>query len=184
MRQCGEYFKEALELGKQVKHYSGQEGIDEVWGEPFKAFSLPMPVLYETRYIKLAKAMADMDSISNKLILIYGRQSIFSDVCDRLRDFTEAAKVASETMKCDRALFGVWPAFVAAGEALMEFFPDLPDNASEKELWHAEQGLRLLKEGKDIITWLSDARVPMPTTTTAFHHKCDVYLLEMENYVA
>jgi hypothetical protein len=184
MKQCGEYFKEALELGKQVKHYSGQEGIDEVWGEPFKAFSLPMAVFYETRYIKLARAMADMDSIADKLIAIYGRQSFFSDVCDRIRSFTEAAKIASETMKCDRALFQVWPAFIAEGEALMAFFPKLPENASEQELWHVEQGLRLLREGKNILVWLSDARVPMPITTTAFHRKCDEYLQELEHNVA
>jgi len=41
MRTCGECFAEALELGKQVKHHSGEEGIDELWGEPSRAFTLP-----------------------------------------------------------------------------------------------------------------------------------------------
>ena len=41
MRQCSGRFQEALTLGKQVKHYSGCEGIDEIWGEPFKAFTMP-----------------------------------------------------------------------------------------------------------------------------------------------
>jgi len=28
MRSCGDYFKEALELGMEVRHFSGEEGID------------------------------------------------------------------------------------------------------------------------------------------------------------
>ncbi len=42
IRQCGRHLMEALDLGKQVKHCSGAEGIDELWGEPFKAFSQPI----------------------------------------------------------------------------------------------------------------------------------------------
>ena len=42
LRECGEYFQEALELGKMVLHRSGEEGIDELWGEPLKAFSFPI----------------------------------------------------------------------------------------------------------------------------------------------
>ena len=56
MQECGQCFKEALELGKQVKHYSGQEGIDELWGEPFRAFSVPIETFYESRFIKIAQA--------------------------------------------------------------------------------------------------------------------------------
>ncbi|MCP3853041.1 MAG: hypothetical protein GY694_22850 [Gammaproteobacteria bacterium] len=38
MRTCGVCLQEALEFGKQAKHRNGHEGIDELWGEPFKAF--------------------------------------------------------------------------------------------------------------------------------------------------
>ncbi len=42
MRQCGEHLQESLALGKMVLHRSGEEGIDELWGEPFKAFAFPI----------------------------------------------------------------------------------------------------------------------------------------------
>ena len=42
MRLCGEHLEEALTLGKLVLHRSGDEGIDELWGEPFKAFAFPI----------------------------------------------------------------------------------------------------------------------------------------------
>src|SRR3954462_14918969 len=48
MRQCGEHLKEALELGKMVLPRSGDEGIDELWGEPFKAFAYPIEDFYES----------------------------------------------------------------------------------------------------------------------------------------
>jgi len=52
MRQCSDCFQEALTLGQQVKHHSGCEGIDEVWGEPFKAFTMPVADFYQSRFIK------------------------------------------------------------------------------------------------------------------------------------
>jgi len=68
MQECGQCFKEALELGKQVKHYSGQEGIDELWGEPFRAFTAPrIEQFYESRFIKIAQAMRNIDHIADRL---------------------------------------------------------------------------------------------------------------------
>lgn len=32
MRECGRCLLEAMELGKNVLHRSGEEGIDELWG--------------------------------------------------------------------------------------------------------------------------------------------------------
>ena len=49
LKQCEEYFQEALQLGKSVRHYSGHEGIDELWGEPLKVFALtPRGVLRQS----------------------------------------------------------------------------------------------------------------------------------------
>ena len=54
MRECSDSFQEALTLGQQVKHYSGCEGIDEIWGEPFKAFTMPPVDFYQSRFVKIA----------------------------------------------------------------------------------------------------------------------------------
>ena len=42
MRECGRCLQDALTLGRFVQHRSGEEGIDELWGEPFKAFTMPI----------------------------------------------------------------------------------------------------------------------------------------------
>src|SRR5436190_15710093 len=67
MRQCGTYLQEALVLGKQVLHRSGEEGIDELWGEPFKAFAYPIEDFYISRYIKIAQTMRAIDQIARVL---------------------------------------------------------------------------------------------------------------------
>jgi len=70
MRECTDCFEEALLLGKQVKHHSGCEGIDEIWGEPFKAFTLSPTEFYESRFIKIAQSMRDIDRIGNCMLEI------------------------------------------------------------------------------------------------------------------
>jgi hypothetical protein len=64
MRECGRCLQEALGLGRLVLHRSGEEGIDELWGEPFKAFSIPLEDFYESRYVKIALTLRDIDRIA------------------------------------------------------------------------------------------------------------------------
>ena len=56
MRECGFCLQEALSLGKLVLHRSGEEGIDELWGEPFRAFSIPVEAFYDSRGEKAASS--------------------------------------------------------------------------------------------------------------------------------
>ena len=46
----------------------GEEGIDELWGEPFKAFTMPIEKFYESRYIKIAQTMRDIDAIAGAMV--------------------------------------------------------------------------------------------------------------------
>ena len=143
MRQCGQYFQEALELGKQVKHYSGHEGIDELWGEPFKAFTMPIDAFYESRYVKVALTMRDIDRITERL--------------------------------ADSSIFEVWPQYVATSEAVREFRPALPQDASLARRERADAGRRLVRDGHDLLGYLGGARVPMPKSTAEYLAACDAY---------
>src|SRR5436190_1008400 len=67
MRECGRHLSEALDLGKMVRHRSGDEGIDELWGEPFKAFAFPIEEFYKSRYVKLALTMRAIDRVADQL---------------------------------------------------------------------------------------------------------------------
>lgn len=172
MKQCESYFREALELGKLVRHYSGHEGIDELWGEPLKAFVMPVHDFYESRYLKVAQTMRDIDRIAERVIATFDGDVAFAGLAPRVLELSEAAKLEAETMRADRVIFEVWPRFVAAAEAVSAFQPRLPAEVSVAQQRKAETDLRLIADGRDLITYVSSARVPMAKSTRQYLERC------------
>lgn len=167
MRQCGEYLQEALTLGRMVLHVSGDEGIDELWGEPFKAFLFPIEEFYRSRYIKIAMTLRDIQRITEALCATVARTDMFRDAEPVLRAFGRVAMAKCETLHTDPEIFDVWAEFVTAGERLSAWQPCLPQRASLADRERAARGARLLVEGKDLIVHITRARVPMPKSTAA-----------------
>lgn len=174
LRQCEACFMEALELGKEVKHFSGEEGVDELWGEPFKAFSMPTDKFFESRYIKLAQTFAAIDTVIDRMTSVFGKVEGFEAVIPLLEELRVVAKTEVETMRRDEAIYEVWPRYVAAKEKVEDFKPCGLSNHEDK-LRYWEDGLRLLHMGKEVISFLSGVRVPMPVTTSNYMANCDLY---------
>ena len=175
MHECEDCFVEALKLGKTVKHYSGHEGIDELWGEPLKAFSMSLAECYESRYAKVAQTMRDIDRIADALVEQIEGDERLRGAKPLVRAFAQAAKEETETMRTDVATFDVWPEFVACGERLLEFRPPALALSDENAQRRVEDGLRLLREGERLLTYLAGARVPMPKSTREFLDLCRRY---------
>lgn len=175
MRECGECLREALELGKTVKHHSGEEGIDELWGEPFKAFTMPIEKFYESRYLKISQTMRDIDRVAQRMVEVFAKDDVFKGVGDLILELAEAAKLEAETIRSDKVIFSIWPRFVAASEDLQEFEPNVPDVMSEDLRRRVRLGVQLLDNGRQILSYLSGARVPMPRTTREFLESLDEY---------
>ena len=172
MKTCGECFSEALELGKQVKHHSGEEGIDELWGEPFRAFTIPMEDYYRSRYIKVAQTMANIDLLSETIKSTFRARQEFSNLDAIVDTYATAAKHESETMKSDANIFEIWPQFIAAGEALAMYQPAIQPNSSRKCLYVLEHAQKNLTTGSNLINWVARARVPMPQSTQHYVENC------------
>src|SRR3954454_642096 len=98
MRQCSEHLQEALALGKMVLHRSGEEGIDELWGEPFKAFAFPIEEFYKSRYVKIALTMRALDSIGEALRCAVAVLPPFATLAPVIDEFVRTAKLKSETL--------------------------------------------------------------------------------------
>lgn len=173
MRACGNYFKEALELGKEVKHFSGEEGIDEVWGEPFRAFTLPITAYYESRFIKVAQTMACIDKLANLLKTTYSTRPEFSHIAPLIDTFASAARHECETMKSDVHIFDIWPLFVASGEALAAVQPTLQSQCSRECRYVMEEAQQTLVAGRNLINWVARARVPMPHSSQRFFERVE-----------
>ena len=175
MRQCSDCFLEALTLGKQVKHHSGCEGIDEVWGEPFKAFTMPVADFYQSRFIKIAQGMRDIDKVARCMKEEFSDLEMFAGLEQLVVDYATAARHAAETMKIDPLIFQVWPKFVALGEKLDEFRPGLPANADQMLRMRVAYGRVLIQEGRRLISYIASARVSMPKSTAMYVDKCRRY---------
>ena len=175
LKECGACFKEALELGKQVKHYSGEEGIDELWGEPFRAFTITLEQFYTSRYIKIAQTWKNIDKVARIIEDNFCVFPAFEGLHRVVGGFAVAAKRESETMKSDEHIFQVWPEFVAAGEHLEHFELTQPDSASNSLFYALREGRELVRQGKNLINWIASARVPMPKSTADFSQVCEQY---------
>ena len=79
MRECGRCLQEALGLGRLVLHRSGEEGIDELWGEPFRAFTAPIEEFYESRYIKIGQTKRDIDRIADTMADTFTKIPAFAE---------------------------------------------------------------------------------------------------------
>jgi len=175
MRECGFCLQEALTFGKMVLHRSGEEGIDELWGEPFRAFSIPVEAFYESRYIKIAQTLRDIDRIGHVMVSTFAGTRMFEGIEDPALRFTEAAKVKCETLRTDPMIFDVWADFAVAGEQLAGYQPKLAGATSAEDLQAASDGLHLIIEGRDLVSYITRARVPMPKTTREYIERCEHY---------
>jgi hypothetical protein len=173
MRQCGQHLQEALALGKNVLHRTGEEGIDELWGEPFKAFAYPIEKFYENRYIKIAQTMRGIDEIAEALYVTFHGQPLFPGLDPVIWSFAKAAKVNCETLRDDDDIFEVWANFVVAGEQLCSFEPEQGATDAERAL--LERGQRLLLNARELVMAITRARVPMPKSARTFIHRCRAF---------
>lgn len=172
MKACSQCFKEALELGTDVRHFSGEEGIDELWGEPFRAFTIPIRAYYESRFIKVSQTMANIDRLAVILKATFADRGEFAGLDGLIDSFAVCARNECETMKSDVDIFAVWPRFVAAGERLQQFTPALSSECSQECRFVMEHAMQTLIAGRDLINWVARARVPMPKSTRTFEERC------------
>lgn len=173
--ECGRCFMEALELGKNIKLVNGTAGVNELWGEPFRVFSLPIEEFFESRYIKIAQTMAEMDRVTEHVIYVVEQSSLFSSVKDHLIELNAAAKLACETLRSDPVIFEVWPRYVVAKEAFDEFTIDISGEKNISRRLNYREGYELIKEGGLLLTVLSSLRVPIPENVQTYLSKCKQY---------
>ncbi|RKT44588.1 hypothetical protein [Thiocapsa rosea] len=175
MRECGDCLLQALELGKLVRHRSGDEGIDELWGEPFKAFSMTIEDFYDSRYLKIAMTMRDIDRIATVLKDTFAGSRQMTDIDPKIDALADAAKRKCEILRTDPAIFDVWPTFAVAMDRLGRMAPVLPCDASATATREAMDAVALLRDGTELIGSIVRARVPMPKSTREFIDRCLVF---------
>lgn len=175
MHTCGLCLREALDFGKMVKHRNGDEGIDELWGEPFKAFIMPIDAFYESRYIKIAMTMKNIDQAATFMAGCIKHDPRFPGLDQLILQYAKVAKRKCETLRTDVDIFEVWSDFVVAGEAITDFIPvaiDTLDSEPRVDVLDVEQ---MLKAGVRLVAFITRARTPMPKSTESYLSQCERY---------
>ena len=181
MRACSASFEEALELGKYVKHASGHDGVDELWGEPFKVFTLSIEDYYASRYIKIAQTMRAIDGIAEAIVNTFAGQEAFDRIEQIVWDYARAACQETEIMKSDLDFFQNWPEFVSLGEKISRFEPNIFDRKNSLSTTQITEGRFLLREGRNLLRDISAIRVPMPISSQRYLATLSAFATSIES---
>ena len=173
MHTCGLCLREALEFGKLVKHRNGDEGIDELWGEPFKAFIMSIDDFYKSRYIKIAMTMKNIDQAAAYMAGCIKNDPRFPGLDLLILDYAKFARRKTETLRTDDNIFDVWSDFVVAGEEVTNFTPELSATLSDGPLIDVIDIKYMLKAGVRLIAFITRARTPMPKSTEIYLSECE-----------
>ena len=176
--ECGQCLLEALELGRMVRHRNGDECLDELWGEPFKAFSIPVEDFYESRYLKIAQTMRDIDRIADAMVETLVGEGLFPGIEPRIRELADAARHKCEILRTDPVIFEVWPAFVVAGERLGRLEPKLPQRSTVDQKRRGVLACGLINDGVSLLQHIARARVPMTKSTREYLERCHRFHLD------
>ena len=176
IKKCGRCFMGALEYGKYIRPATGREGLDELWGEPFKVFTMPVKQFLASRYIKIAQTMHEIDAISSKLSSMFAQSPMFSHMVPTIREMGDSAKLAAETMRTDARIIEIWPRFVGASDRISATNAILPEGSIKKQYALGERGIQLIRDGASLIIIHANTRIPMPISTREFLQRCDRFV--------
>jgi hypothetical protein len=121
----------------------------------------------------MAMTMRNIDRIADGLRDAFAGSRVFAGVESVIDGYADAAKRKCETLRTDPDIFEIWPAFVVAGEQLVDFEPRLPASHDRLELTEALEGSRLLRQGRQLVSNVTRARTPMPKSTDEFLAQCE-----------
>lgn len=170
MHACGECLQEALKFGKLVKHRNGDEGIDELWGEPFKAFIMSIEDFYNSRYVKIAMTMKNIDEVAEFMTACIGNDHRYHGLIGLIEQYARMARHKCEILRTDEEIFDVWSDFVVAGEEILGFEP--LHQPREKNEMDEIDARHLIEQGVKLIAYIARARTSMPKSTNRYKSIC------------
>lgn len=175
MQKCGLCLREALEYGKLVKHRNGDEGIDELWGEPFKAFIMSIDDFYDSRYLKIALTMRNIDEVAAYMVSCLKNDPRYEGLEQLILDYAKVARSKCETLRTDEEIFEVWSEFVVVGEEINNFTPSQTGPLADETQIDLLDSKHLLAAGVKLIAFITRARTPIPKSTENFMKECQRY---------
>ncbi|HLW05741.1 MAG TPA: hypothetical protein VKY38_09230 [Azoarcus sp.] len=183
LEECGRCLQEALELGRLVLHRSGEEGIDELWGEPCRAFSISIEDFYASRYVKIAQALRCIDQITTTMRRSFDSSPLFQGIGKEISVLATSAKAKCETLRTDSTIFEIWTDFVVAGEHLAAFSPQRMPGSTPQQSQLIADGKQLIVRGRNLISDIARARVAMPKSKRDYIAQCEAWAARSQIWI-
>ncbi|MES9861299.1 MAG: hypothetical protein ABW157_04355 [Candidatus Thiodiazotropha sp. LLP2] len=175
MRTCGECLQEALELGKLARHRNGDAGIDELWGEPFKAFVMSIEDFYQSRYVKIALTMQNIDKVAGHMIGCLRNNQGHKELQSMIRNYACMARRKCEILRTDPDIFDAWVEFVVAGEAITNYTAQQAESKADSGILDEIDSRYMLEQGVELIADITRARTSMPSSTKRYLSLCEQF---------
>ncbi|MCG7982465.1 MAG: hypothetical protein JAY90_06880 [Candidatus Thiodiazotropha lotti] len=175
MRTCGECLQEALELGKLARHRNGDAGIDELWGEPFKAFVMSIEDFYQSRYVKIALTMQNIDEVAEHMIGCLQNKQGFQEMESMIRHYACMARRKCEILRTDPDIFDAWVEFVVAGETITNHTAQQAESKADNGFLDEFDTRYMLEQGVELIADITRARTSMPSSTKKYLSLCEQF---------
>ncbi|MBT3046734.1 MAG: hypothetical protein AB2593_13665 [Candidatus Thiodiazotropha sp.] len=175
MRTCGQCLQEALELGKLVRHRNGSAGIDELWGEPFKAFVMSIEDFYQSRYVKIAMTMRNIDEVAGHMVGCVRSNQGPEALEALIKHYACMARRKCEILRTDPDIFDAWVEFVVAGEAITGYTAAQAEAEAGKGILDEFDSRYMLERGVELIADITRARTSMPSSTEEYLGLCEQF---------
>ncbi|MCG7992426.1 MAG: hypothetical protein JAY99_19545 [Candidatus Thiodiazotropha lotti] len=175
MGTCGECLQEALELGKLARHRNGDAGIDELWGEPFKAFVMSIEDFYQSRYVKIALTMQNIDQVAEHMVGCLRNNQGHQQIESMIRHYACMARRKCEILRTDPDIFDAWVEFVVAGEAITSYTAEQAESKTENGILDEFDTRYMLEQGVELIADITRARTSMPSSTQQYLSLCEQF---------
>lgn len=175
MRTCGQCLQESLELGKLVRHRNGNAGIDELWGEPFKAFIMSIEDFYQSRYVKIALTMRNIDEVAEHMVGCLRNTQGLKEMEALIWRYAYMARRKCETLRTDPDIFDAWVDFVVAGEAITGKTAEQAEVDRGSGVLDEFDSRYMLEQGVELIADITRARTAMPSSTEKYLGLCEQF---------
>ena len=119
--------------------------------------------------------LRDIDRIADAMAETFEALPCFTGIAPHVRSFARAAQIKTETLRTDPDIFDIWTSFVTAAERMCGHFNDdaMPSNVEEQHV--VADGRLLIQQGRDLVSYITRARTPMPKSTADYIERCKAY---------
>ncbi|MEW8460986.1 MAG: hypothetical protein AB2653_11835, partial [Candidatus Thiodiazotropha endolucinida] len=140
-----------------------------------KAFVMSIEDFYQSRYVKIAMTMRNIDEVAEHMIGCVRNNQGGEEMEALIRHYACMARRKCEILRTDPDIFDAWVEFVVAGEAITGYTSGQTEVETGKEILDEFDSRYMLEQGVELIADITRARTSMPSSTEEYLGLCEQF---------